>query len=165
MIWFGLAVIAAIWVGVWNWKQGEGASGVAGSVLAMSLIGGIFAVFANAMFAFTAPVHPEGRRYCDLQAMGPAQIGGGSLFLGTGYIGNSPAYIYYCKSGAGFRAETIDVRNAWIFETGAEDPHVNVNDAVSTPRRWLSIWAGGTEEYVTEFYVPPGSVERKFKLN
>lgn len=111
--------------------------------------------------------YQESTLRCNLQAVQNTTGGNGRFFLGSGAYSSGPYYIYYCKDGDTYQADTVDARNTIIVENDDETPHVTRvrNNYRNKSHLWTFFNTPGSyDKYKTVITIPKGSVAPDYQL-
>lgn len=86
----------------------------------------------------------------------------GCFILGSGSIGENPQFVYYSKSGLGYKLQTVSASVTTIIEDDNLNPHLSLFEI----RREGRIFHGYYIEGVSyEIHVPNGTILRDLSLD
>lgn len=130
----------------------------------MTAIGGILSTLMLILVGFIWWVpfdyHPSETR--DLQAIKMNDNLRGSFFLGTGSIDGNPSYIFYYKTGGGYRTDKVQADNVLIIEDNTTPRIVKITESLPS---WLVFGPLKDWDHSYEIHVPSGSVKPMINMN
>ena len=88
----------------------------------------------------------------------------GSFFLGAGFIDSQLTYYYFTNVDGAIHSESITADSAYIYEDQEDHPYRAEFQAHIAPG-WNSFTlTDGGAICATDFHIPPGSVDKTYKV-
>ena len=124
---------------------------------AIIIIGVVVLVFVCIVGLAFAVSNTEPMRV-ELMAFGDNITPGGSLWLGSGVIEGRLSYAFYVQRQDGaIRGMQWDARYATIYEDESERPYAILP--------YLKMGRGLATQYQADFHVPPGTLQRIYRMD